>query len=99
MALVYVTVVPAVVPAGGVHALAAALALPAAGMDLHGDALADAVLVHARSERRHATHVFVTRGKHLVERFAAADHRRRAVADDLEVSRADAHRIDAQQHL
>src|SRR5271166_1671694 len=99
VALVNVTVVQAVVQAGRVHALAAAFALPAAGMDLHGDALADAVLVHARAERRHSAHVFVTRGKHLVERFAAADHRRRAVVDDLQVCRADRHGIDAHQHL
>jgi hypothetical protein len=68
-------------------------------MDLHGDALADAVLVHARAQRRHGAHVFMTRRKHLVERFAAADHRRRAVVDDLEVSRADRHGIDVHQHL
>ena len=41
VALVDVAVVEAVVVAGGVHALAAALALAAAGMDFHGHALAD----------------------------------------------------------
>jgi hypothetical protein len=68
-------------------------------MDLHADALTDAVLVHARAQPRHGAHVFMTRGKHLVERFAAADQRRRAVVDDFQVSRADRHRIDVHQHL
>ena len=99
MALVHLAVVQAVVEAGGVHALAAALALAAAGMDLHGDALADAILVHARAERRDGAHVFVAGREVLVERLAAADHRRRTVRDDLQVGGADRHGIDAHQHL
>jgi hypothetical protein len=68
-------------------------------MNFHGDALADAVLIHARSERRHSAHVFVPRREQLVERFTATDQRRHAVADDLQVCRADRHGIDAHQHL
>ena len=52
VALVDVAVIEPVVVAGGVHALAAALALAAAGVDLHRDALADLVFVDAGPERR-----------------------------------------------
>src|SRR5262249_30489659 len=45
VALVHVAVVEAVVVARGVHALAAALALAAAGVNLHRHALADGVFV------------------------------------------------------
>src|SRR5262245_11832804 len=54
-----VAVVEAVVVTGGVHALAAALALAAAGMNLDGHALADPVFVDARAERDHRAHIFV----------------------------------------
>ena len=99
MALVDVAVVQAVVVAGGVHALAAALALAAAGVDFHRDALADLVFVDAGAERHHGAHVFVAGREVLVERHAALDRGRRTVIDDLEIGRADRHRVDAHQHL
>src|SRR6516225_9973582 len=94
-----VAVVEPIVVTGGVHALAAALALAAAGMNLDGHALADAVFVDARPERDHSAHVFVPGGEVLVVRHAAPDQRRRPVIDDLEVGRADRDRVDAHQHL
>ena len=99
MALVDVAVIEAVVVARGVHALAAALALAAAGMDLDGDALADRQFVDAGTERHHGAHIFVARREILVERLAAEDHRRRAEFDDLEVGGADRDRVDAHQHF
>src|SRR6516225_6345605 len=94
-----VAVVEPIVVTGGVHALAAALALAAAGMNLDGHALADAVFVDARPERDHSAHVFVPGGEVLVVRHAAPDQRRRPVIDDLEVGRADRDRVDTHQHL
>ncbi len=73
VALVDVAVVEPVVVAGGVHALAAALALAAAGMDLDGHALADLVLVDARPERDDRAHVFMAGREVLVVRHAALD--------------------------
>ena len=73
VALVDVAVVEAVIVAGGVHALAAALALAAAGMDFDGDALADRKLVDAGSERDDRAHIFVAGREILVERLAAQD--------------------------
>ena len=99
VALVDVAVVEAVVVARGVHALAAALALAAAGMDLHGDALADAVLIDAGPERHDRAHIFVAGREVLVERHAAQDRCRRAMIDDFQVGRADRHRVDTHQHL
>src|SRR5215468_9185658 len=99
VAFVDVAVIEPVVVTGGVHALAAALALAAAGMNLDGHALADAVFVDARPERDHGAHVFVPGGEVLVVRHAAPDRRRRPVIDDLEVGRADRDRVDAHQHL
>jgi len=99
VALIHVAVVQAVVEASRVHALAAALALPAAGMDFHGDPLADAVLVHTWTERRHGAHIFVAGREHLIERFAAPDHRRLTMRYDFQISRADRDGIDAHQHL
>src|SRR6266545_4819869 len=95
VALVHVAVVEAVVVAGGVHALAAALALAAAGMAFDGHALADPVFVDARPERRHGPHIFVPGREVLVVRQAAANQRRRPVIDDLEIGRADRDRVDA----
>ena len=94
-----VAVVEAVVVTGGVHALAAALALAAAGMNLDGHALADPVFVDARAERDHRAHIFVSGSEVLVVRHAAKDQRRRPVIDDLEIGRADRDRVDAHQHL
>ncbi len=51
VALVDVAVIEAVVVARRVHALAAALALAATGVDLHRDALADLVFIDAGAER------------------------------------------------
>ena len=99
VALVDVAVIEAVVVAGGVHALAATLALPAAGVNFHRDALADLVFVDARPERDHGTHVFVAGREVLVERQAALNRGRRPVIDDLEIGGADRHRVDAHQHL
>src|SRR5215831_3481936 len=97
--LVHVAVVEPVVVTGGVHALAAALALAAAGMNLDRHALADAVFVDAGPERHHGAHVFVPGGEILVVRHAAPDQRRRPVIDDLEIGRADRDRVDAHQDL
>ena len=99
VALVDVAVIEPVVVARRVHALAAALALAAAGVDFDGDALADLVFVDAGAERRDRAHIFVAGGEILVERHAAQDRGRRAVIDDLQVGGADRHRIDAHQHL
>ena len=99
VAFVHVAVIEPVVVAGGVHALAAALALAAAGVDLDGDALADLVFVDARPERDHGAHIFVAGGEVLVVRHAAEDRGRRSVIDDLEIGRADRDRVDAHQHL
>ena len=71
VALVHVAVVEPVVVTGGVHALAAALALAAAGVNLHGHALADPVFVDARPERDHGAHIFMPGGEVLVVRHAA----------------------------
>ena len=99
VALVDVAVVEPVVVAGGVHALAAALALAAAGMDLDRHALADLVFVDAGAERRDRAHVFMAGRQVLVERHAALNRGGRAVRDDLEIGRADRDRVDAHQHL
>src|SRR5262249_7180455 len=99
VAFVHVAVVEPVVVTGGVHALAAALALAAAGVNFDGHALADAIFVDARAERDHRAHIFVPRGEVLVVRHAAPDQRRRPVIDDLEIGRADRDRIDAHQDL
>ena len=89
----------AVVEARGVHALPAALALAAAGMDLDADALADPEFVDIRSERRDRAHIFVARREILVEGQAAQDARWRAGVDDLKIGRADRDRIDTDQNF
>ena len=81
--LVDVAVVEAVIVARRVHPLAAALALPASGVNFDGDALADPVLVDAGSERRNRAHVFMARREIPVERLAAPDQRRWTVMDDF----------------
>src|SRR5262249_22136388 len=77
--------------------LAAALALAAAGVDFDGDALADPVFVDARAERDHGLHIFVAGREVLVVRQATAALRRRAMADHLEIGRADSGSVDASQ--
>ena len=99
MALVDVAVIEAVVVAGGVHALAATLALAAAGVDFDRHARADLVFVDARSERHHRAHVFMAGREVLVERQAALNRGRRAVIDDLEIGGADRDCVDAHQHF
>ena len=99
VALVDLAVVEPVVVTGGVHALAAALALAAAGVNLDRHALADPVFVDARPERDHGAHVFMPGGEVLVVRHAAQDRGRRSVIDDLEIGRADRDRVDAHEHL
>ena len=54
--------------AGGVHALAASLALAAAGMNLDRNPLTDVVLVNTGPERHDRAHVFVTGREVFVER-------------------------------
>ena len=99
VALVHVAVVETVVVAGGVHALAAALALAATGMEFDRHARTDFVFVDTGPERDHRPHVFMAGREVLVERQAALDRRRRAVIDNLKISGADCHRVDAHQHL
>ena len=99
VALVDLAVVEAVVQAGRVHAHAAALALAAAGVDLHRDAVADGELVDAGPERCDRAHVLVAGRPVLVEGQAALDQRRRPVRDHVEVGGADRDRVDAHQHL
>ena len=70
MTLVDIAVIETVVMAGGVHAFAAALALPAAGMDFDSHPLADFIFVDAGAERDDGAHIFVTRREILVERLA-----------------------------
>ena len=66
----------AVVQTRRVHALPAALALAAAGVDFHADALADGELVDAGPERDHGSHIFMAGRKILVEGQAAQNFRR-----------------------
>ncbi len=97
--LVVTLVVQAVVEAGGVHPLPAPLAAPASGMDLHGDAVPDLVLVDARPELDDGAHVLVARGEILVEGGAALDDGRQSFGDDLHVGPADRDRVNPHQDL
>ena len=83
--------------ARGVHPLATARATTAAGVDLDRDAIAHSVFVYARPELDDRAHELVTGREVLVERQLAFDQRRRAVADDLEVRRADGDGVDPYQ--
>src|SRR5262249_62175459 len=93
VAFVHLAVIEPVVVAGGVHALAAALALAAAGMDFDGDALVDPVFVDARPERDHGTHIFVSGREVLVVRQTTTNRRRRAMGDGFEIGRAGGHSV------
>jgi hypothetical protein len=97
--LVDLAVIQPVVQAGGVHALPAALALSAAGMDLDRDPLADRKFVDTGPERRDFAHVLVARREVLVEGQPALDLGRRAVVNHLQVGGADGYRIDANEHF
>ena len=89
----------AIVEAGRVHALPAALAAAAPGMDLDGDAIADPKLVHRRPQLDDRPHIFVADRKVLVEGRTTLDHGGNAVAQNLEIGRADRHGVDSHQHL
>src|SRR5690606_62429 len=67
MALIDVTIVHSVIVTRRIHTFAAALALPASGMDLDRHPVADAVLVDTGAERHHSAHVLVTWRIVLVE--------------------------------
>ena len=89
----------AVIQARGVHALAAAQTAATPGMHLDRDAVADLKLVDGRAELDDRAHIFVARREAAIEWQLAINHRRHAVADDLDVRRADRDRIDPHQHL
>src|SRR5262249_36361402 len=99
VALVHLAVVEPVIVTGGVHALAAAFALAATGVDLDGHALPDPVFVDAGSERDHRAHIFVPGSEVLVVRHAAEDRGGGPVIDDLEIGGADRDRVDAKEDL
>jgi hypothetical protein len=88
-----------VVEAGGVHALAASLALAATGMDFHADALADLKFVDVGSQRCDRAHILMTWREILVEWQATQDAGRRSRMDDLKISGADRDRIDSDQNF
>src|SRR6516225_1055626 len=89
----------AVIEARGIHAFAAALALPAPGMDLDGDAVADLEFVDSGAEPHDRAHIFVPRRKAPIERELAIHQRRDAMFEDLDVGRAYRDRIDPDQHF
>ena len=86
-----------IVKAGGVHALAASLALAAPRMDLYADAFADFKFIDAGSECCNGAHIFMAGRKILVEGQAALNACRRAAVDDLKIGCADRDRVDADQ--
>src|SRR6185437_6148134 len=88
-----------VVEARGVHAHAASLALPAAGMDFHGDALADLELVDMGPKRYDSAHIFMAGREILVEGQTALNAGWQSPMDDFQVSGADRDCIDANQHF
>src|SRR5436305_11647113 len=88
-----------VIQARGVHALAAALTAATPRMHLDRDAVADLKLVDGRAELDDRTHILVARREAAIEWQLAINHRRHAVADDLDVRRAHRDRIDPHQHL
>src|SRR5205814_1732540 len=89
----------AVIQARGVHTLTAALTAAAPGMHLDRDALADLKLIDGRAELDNRAHIFVARRKAAIEWRSAINHRRHAVADDLDIGRADRDRIDPHEDL
>src|SRR5262245_42995823 len=99
MAFVDFAIVETIVVTGRVHALAAAFALAAAGMDLDRDPLADIVLIDTGPERHDRAHVFMAGREILVERQPALNRRRRSVIDDLEIRSANRHSVDANKNL
>src|ERR1044071_6874124 len=89
----------AVIQARGVHALAAALAAATAGVNFHGDALAELKFVDGRAELHDGAHIFMAGREAAIERQPAIDHRRYTVADDLDIGRAYRDRVDAHENL
>src|SRR5271165_7196316 len=90
---------PAVIEARGVHAFAAALAAPASGMHLDGDAVADLEFVDRGAEPHDGAHILMTRREAAVERELAIDYCRQPVLDDLDVGGAHRYGVDPDQHL
>ena len=88
VAFVHVAIVLAVIVARGVHAGAATLALAATRMDFDGNPIANAVLIDSRSKSNNRAHVFMARGKILIERQATFDRRGRALVDNFEIRSA-----------
>src|ERR1700737_1639166 len=88
-----------VVEAGGVHALAASLALAAAGMDFHADAFPDFELVDVRPQCGEDPHFFMAGREIFFVGQTPPDAGRRAALDYFEVSCADGNGVDAHQHF
>src|SRR5919106_370578 len=99
VAIVLVAVVLAVVEARGVHALPAALAAAAAGVDLDRDPLARLELVDVRPELDHRAHVLVAGREPLVERKPALDHGGGGGRGDVEIGGADGGGLHPHQDL
>ena len=97
MPLVSLAVVEPVVVARGIHAHATTLALTAACVNFDRDPVADLELVNTRPQGCDRAHVFVARREVLVERRTPLEHGRRAISNDLEISRADCDGIDPHQ--
>src|SRR6185295_7871407 len=92
-------VVEAVVEARGVHALPAALASSAPGVNLHRDAFANDKFVDSGTYLDNRAHVLVTGREVLIERRLAANDSRWTVIDHLEVRSTNCGRVDSHQHL
>src|SRR5689334_20972035 len=82
VALVVVPVILAVIQAGRVHPLAAALALPAAGVDLDRDPLPDPETVHPGAQCGDGSHIFVAGREPGIEGQSASDPRRGSMRYD-----------------
>src|SRR5215469_11771301 len=92
-------VAEAVIEARGVHAFATALAAPASGMDLDGDAVADLEFVDGGAEPDDRAHVFMARCEAPIERELTVHHRGQPVLEYFNVGGADRNRVDTDQHL
>ena len=99
MTFVDITVVFAIVEAGGVHALSATLTTPASSVHFDGHAIAEFVLVYTLAQLDHRAHVFVARCKVLVEWKTTVNQSGWALVDDFQIGRANSNCIDAHQHL
>src|SRR6185437_10725706 len=92
-------VAEAVIEAGGVHALAAPRAAPAAGVDLDRDAIANLEFVDRRAQLDDGAHIFVPDGEALVEGKLAIDGSGQTMPHDLDVGGANRDRIDAHENF